>query len=254
MGSSGSAPDQGGDGRTSAEAEAQDRAGEEQPHTGELRVRVIFATSGETHSTVVLPAGALVSDLAKALDETSRVPGKCSSFLRDGEPLRMEDRLACSRGAVEEVTIQLVVYSLVGRWTWTKGERRELQEAHDYECHVLLLRSDGRAQFNQFHSWRKDSENYGSKRTMIGCKERGGPRDQLSSEFLCGEDLKDEGRGVWEVQHDPEPTLCVSGPGFVSAGIIEDDDLVAHGAGAIPHEVFVVTLRELLASFEFSKD
>eukprot|EP00439_Symbiodinium_sp_Y106_P001123 s309_g1.t1 len=181
---------QGGEGRTAAEAEAQDRAGEEQPKTGELRVTVIFATSGETHSKVVLPAGALVSDLAKALDETSKVPGKCSSFLRDG------DRLACSRGAgVEEVTIQLVVHSLVGRWTWIKGERRDEQEAHDYECHVLLLRSDGRAQFNQFHSWRKDNENYGSKRTMIGCKERGGPRDQLSSQFLRGDDLKDEG---WE--------------------------------------------------------
>ena len=43
--------------------------------------------------------------------------------------------------------------------------------------------------------FRKDNENYGSKRTMIGCKERGGPRDQLSSQFLRGDDLKDEG---WE--------------------------------------------------------
>ena len=84
---------------------------------------------------------------------------------------------------------------------------------------------------------------------MIGCKERGGSRDELSSDFLRGEE---PGTGAWVVQGDPEPTLCISGPGFISAGIIEDDDLVAHGAGAIPHEVFAVTLRELLASFEFS--
>ena len=41
---------------------------------------------------------------------------------------------------------------------FSKGGRicvqRNVQEAHDYECHVLLLRGDGRAQFNQFHSWR----------------------------------------------------------------------------------------------------
>ncbi|CAE7326186.1 unnamed protein product [Symbiodinium natans] len=219
----------------------------------ELRVTVAFATTGETHSTV-LQSNAVVSDLAKELQKTSQdALGSCS-FLRDGLPLRMEDRISCSAD-LSDVTIQLVVHRLEGRWTWKKGEKPdEKQEvAHDYECHVLLLRGDGQAQSSKYHTWRRDDENYGSQRTIIGCTSRPGPKDELSSAFLRGEGAH-EGRGVWEVQQDPEPTLCVSGAGFTSAGIIENDDLVVHGAGPIPHEVFTVTLRDLLSTFEFSQE
>mmetsp|Transcript_6054 Transcript_6054/g.11035 ORF Transcript_6054/g.11035 Transcript_6054/m.11035 type:complete len:255 (-) Transcript_6054:92-856(-) len=219
---------------------------------GDLTVIVSFATTGETHSTVVLPADARVSELVKELDSTSAdALGSRSSFLRGEKHLALEDPISTGDGC-QEVGIELVVRSLVGRWRWTKGAKPDTDgSVHDYESHILLLRGDGRAQFNQYHSWLRDNENYGSKRTIIGCQDKGN-RDELSGDFLT-RDGEGDG-GVWEIERDPEPTLCVSGQGFISAGIIEDDDLVAHGAGEVPHEVFAVTLRELWANFDFSVD
>eukprot|EP00434_Breviolum_minutum_P031411 symbB.v1.2.027780.t1/scaffold2875.1/size68334/1 len=177
------------------------------------RVLVHSAATGELHSTVVLPLESTVADLIKELETD---PLSAISILHEDRAMKAEEKLPHG----DEISVQLLLQNVIGRWTRRVGikpeKQKKTEEIHDYKEEILLLRKDGK-------------------------------EDEDMQSFL-----NSSATGAsWQLRTDEcEPGIFIRGQGWKACGIIEDDDLVAHGAGKFEQE-FTISLRELQDSWEF---
>ena len=209
------------------------------------RVLVHSAATGELRSTVVLPLESTVADLIKELETD---PLSAISILHEDRAMTAEEKLPHG----DEISVQLLLQNVIGRWTRRVGIKpeeteEETEEIHDYKEEILLLRKDGQGRFKRYHSWVKDSTSYGSDQMLIGCFTEDLKDDEDMQNFL-----NSSATGAsWQLGRvECEPVLYISGAGWMGRSVIEDDDLVAHGAGKFEQE-WAISLRELQDSWEF---
>ena len=210
------------------------------------RVLVYLATTGELHSTKVLPCDSRVADLRKELEEDQN---HINILLSGDRALTNEEQLPCGT----EVSVQLLRQSVLGRWvrrTGVQPKEPKDSEVHDYKEEILLLRKDGQGRFSMKHTWVTNADSYGSDQRMVGCSPETIKKD---SEGLGGflESSEEGAPWEWQVLGEPaEPSICIKGAGWRATGIIEDDDIVAHGSHR-GIESFDVPLQELLKTWDF---
>lgn len=214
---------------------------EEKTRTNMQRVNVHLATTGELHSTKVLPCGSRVVDLLKELNEEKN---HISIVLSGERVLDTQERLPCG----EEISVQLLRQSLFGRWRRRTGAKPTMTKAiHEYKEEILLLRPDGQGRFSMTRTLvaHATGEKYGDDIKTVGCS----PVNLKEDPDGLGRFLQSSEEGApWQVQvlgGRAEPSVCIKGAGW------RMDHLFKHEVVAGPQS-FVVPLQALWKTWEFS--
>ncbi|CAJ1431195.1 unnamed protein product [Effrenium voratum] len=217
-------------------------------------VKVTYAAAGEqVCAPIVLPQGSSVAHLILELDGVSEHLGSCSTVLFEGQPLKACDPLPSSdaASAAGEISVELVVRPLLGRWSCTKGAAPAGKEPHDHHRKLIFLRADGSAAFYDHHKWKRDEANHGSVKKVVGLQ----PKEERQLDKFRADPARVG--ASWQLhpgQDQKGPVLEVMGAGHIATSIIEDDDLGAHGVRNMPRYKMLVPLSELWDSFEYSAD